>query len=176
MGGAFMITYMDDPRRDSLAAELAYCAGIIDGEGCIGIYGRSDRQTYFASIQVAMCEPQAIDLLFQTFGGRRTINSVQRKNPAYRPQHVWSVRAKDAVKALERLLPFLRIKKQQTRNALRLQQLNSWIQDETNFQRSLRHGFGPANKGQFTVRPSYREESEALYMWNRDLNRRGKAA
>ena len=67
----------------SMAAEsvLAYCAGVSDSDGTIGVkhstyqmrrfgYGNG---TYSARITVRQVEPQAVDLLHSVFGGARSI-------------------------------------------------------------------------------------------------------
>ena len=61
-------------------AELAYCAGVIDSDGTIGIkrgnsgVGKDCTQpSYGERITVKQVEPHAIDLLHRVFGGARRV-------------------------------------------------------------------------------------------------------
>lgn len=168
-----MILIMNHPESVS-KTDLAYCAGIIDGEGTVGIYRRPNRRTFRIAVRVAMCEPQAVDLLHHIFGGFKSLKAVPRRGrPWHRPIHEWACAAKIASACLRTLLPFLRVKRAQALNALRLQELNTKIRASTTVQRANRKGFGPANKGAFVIAPADMAECEALYQAQRALNHRG---
>ena len=114
--------YMDE-------TTVAYLAGLIDGEGYIGIkrsaaYRCQGRQTrgYAARIQCRMVEPAALELLDRLFGGhlyreRVSINRVRR------PLICWSVSNAQAEAAIRALAPYLRIKRNVAATVLRLRHL-----------------------------------------------------
>jgi hypothetical protein len=155
--------------------DLAYAAGIIDGEGSLVITRRTTRQTYHAQITVSMCEPQAITFLFTAFGGHVMRQRVQHPGrPEHRPADIWGCAAKEAAHVCRVLLPFLRVKRQQALNVIELQQIHAKITKNTNLQRASRHGkFGPARKGRFQVDPQLLCRCEELKKSQNELNRRG---
>lgn len=110
--------------------ELAYCAGVIDSDGTIGVKKSTyqlrvtkdcGQPTYSERICVKQVEPQAVNLLTQLFGGYRFVAkpSVRRG----RPLQGWQVTDLQASRCLELLLPHLRIKQQQAQNCLLLRVL-----------------------------------------------------
>lgn len=109
---------------------LAYCAGVIDSDGTIGIKrstyamrvrGDAHQPVFSERICVKQVEPQAIDLLHSIFGGRRGVDDPSAKRG--RSLHVWQVTDLKAVKCLKTLLPYLRIKRAQAENCLKLRDL-----------------------------------------------------
>jgi len=107
---------------------LAYLAGIIDADGCIRV--SKDRPTrdrvtpgYHARVHVRMVERAAVDLLGATFGG--SIWTHRPTAPRGRKLNVWDVSDVQAQRALEQLLPYLRIKRPQAENALALRRLRA---------------------------------------------------
>ncbi len=107
---------------------LAYLAGIVDGEGYIGIK-RSARvkgsvsPRFCERIQVRMINEEAINLLADTLGGnyyRETMS--QRKG---RPLFCWQASDAQAAVILRALLPYLRIKKGNAIAALALRESKS---------------------------------------------------
>lgn len=117
--------------RDSMS-ELAYCAGVIDSDGTIGVkrstysmrvIGDSKQPTYSERVCVRQIEPQAVRLLHSLFGGRLG----QSKPSAKRGKvlHEWQVTDAKAAACLAALLPFLRIKEGQARNCLSLREVKN---------------------------------------------------
>lgn len=107
--------------------ELAYAAGVIDSDGCIGVNrstyamrvrGDASQAVYSERITMKQVEPQAVELLHRLFGGHRGMTDPSAKRG--RPLHTWHIHSAIAGKALVALLPFLRIKKAQAENAIRL--------------------------------------------------------
>ena len=113
------------------SVELAYAAGIVDGEGYIGIkkskaYACQGRTTpgYHARIQVRMVDVAAITLLRDLFGGHlyaEKLNVLRVRRPLF----CWSLSDKSAGDALRSLLPFLRIKATVARTVLELRALQA---------------------------------------------------
>lgn len=107
--------------------ELAYCAGVVDSDGYIGVHrntyamrvrGDATQPIYQARIQVKQVTPQAIDLLHATFGGHRYDG--KPGSVRGRPLDVWQVHSAACGPILSALLPHLRIKRAQAENALEL--------------------------------------------------------
>ena len=109
---------------------LAYCAGLIDADGTIGIkrntYAvrvRKDSQqpSYSERIHIRQVTREGLDLLSESFGG-----TVGREDPhSLRGQSLyrWGQTDLKATATLRQLIPFLRIKKEQAKNCLALRKL-----------------------------------------------------
>lgn len=112
---------------EKLKCTLAYLAGIIDGEGSIGIYARKSRNSrskeYFIQVTCIMRERQAIDLLASVFGG---LHAHRVQGHAGAISFVWRVTSRKAYNCLLCLLPFLKIKRNQAQYAIQFneQELN----------------------------------------------------
>lgn len=98
--------------------DLAYAAGIIDGEGCIvGKRGTSrfrGQYTYNVSILVGMTDFEAVDWLFTTFGGY--IYTYQYSNR--RPIRRWGKDGAACQEFLKLVLPYLKVKRDQAQAAI----------------------------------------------------------
>lgn len=101
--------------------ELAYCAGVIDSDGCITIRCDKRHRTYSPRVQVNQVEPQAIQLLNRLFGGSSGKQRPHAKNGRW--LYCWEVGHAKAEIVLQALLPFLRIKRRQAQNALDLREV-----------------------------------------------------
>lgn len=97
---------MDDP-------VLAYCAGVIDSDGCITIKSRRTPtgRTFASSLFVRQVEPEAINVLRQQFGGPVRVHGPS--TPGGRDLFHWELERRSAVAAVRRLIPYLRIKRRQ---------------------------------------------------------------
>lgn len=109
---------------------IAYCAGVVDSDGTIGIkrrtyamrvVGDSTQPTYCARICVRQVTREAVDLLAEQFGGK--ISVTKPSVPRGRPLFSWEVRDQIAERALRAMLPALRIKRKQAENCLELRKL-----------------------------------------------------
>ena len=98
--------YVHDNQRE---ANLAYLAGLVDGEGCISIKHNIRNNNYFPWVAVGMTQKEGIDLLVEMFGGtiREDLTS-NRKSTMYRWERN---KREDVVNVLQQLLPYLRVKK-----------------------------------------------------------------
>jgi hypothetical protein len=97
-------------------AELAYLAGIIDGEGCIGLRLPGPSVTPSVRIEVTNTDRRLISWLSDRFGGYSS-GPVRPTNSklAYR----WTLAKRDDVRSLlEAMLPYLVIKDRQASLAL----------------------------------------------------------
>ena len=86
--------------------DLAYAAGIVDGEGCIGIYGKVN--THMLIVKVGMCEPQAVDFLIEKFEALSNPYN-NRFGPVYRAAFT----GPKAYAFLCLIRPYLRVKRTQ---------------------------------------------------------------
>ena len=98
--------------------ELAYTAGLFDGEGSVSIH-----QTLYSvalHIQIANANFEALSWIKDSFGGSISIYKDRRNgHSSYR----WRTASKKASFFLEQVLPFLRIKVPQANLALKFQSL-----------------------------------------------------
>jgi len=105
--------------------EYAYCAGVMDSDGCFSIkketrymrLGRMRHPQYLADLRITQIEPEAIYLFKDLFGGSVRCKNRKRRMPIY----IWTVQAKKAAEASRLMLPYLRIKRQQAQILLDLQ-------------------------------------------------------
>lgn len=107
--------------------DVVYAAGIIDGEGSIGIselrpnYEPGNRRkrrkspSFRCWVQVTMTDPVVPVWLAETFGG--TANTREHLNPPanarWKPYTVWVLQHQRASEFCALVLPFLRVKKEQ---------------------------------------------------------------
>lgn len=101
---------------------LAYCAGVVDSDGTIGIQKKQNRPLqqclFVPHVRVKQVEPQAVAVFRDAFGG-----SVFVEKPysgGRRAMFVWFVAHGLAENTLRAILPYLRIKREQAENALSL--------------------------------------------------------
>lgn len=101
----------------------SYMAGLIDGEGYIGVSvampgGTRITPSFRIRVKIAMCERGAIEFARDNFGG--AILRYGRKNPKHRPLYEWHVTGRAAALLLHEVLPYLKIKSEQARLAIEL--------------------------------------------------------
>jgi len=116
---------MADPIRQATSEELAYCAGIIDGEGCISMFEQNNETSqkqwrkagdvrYRYKVKVKMVDHEACALLMEVFGGSLYWNPLQKLQERQRFATItWTVSERRAAKCIRQLLPYLRIKQKQ---------------------------------------------------------------
>lgn len=98
-------------------SDHAYLAGIIDGEGSIGLY-TSDRARRVGEpvVTVDSTDREVLDWLKMTFGGSIVVKRKQR--PHHRQAWTWRVKNRKAVALLALALPYLRIDRKRVRALL----------------------------------------------------------
>lgn len=109
--------------------DLAYAAGLIDGEGTIGITelkpggkaasGRQIRISPSHRIYVAitMTDQVAIAWMQLTFGGH--FQNLKARQPQHKPTFRWSLGSEAAAEFCEVISPYLKVKRQQAEIAAR---------------------------------------------------------
>jgi hypothetical protein len=87
---------------------MAYLAGILDGEGHLGMYSRGQgRKKLRPVMEVKMTDKQVIELLAATFGGSVYKTALV---PGRKQQWRWRIKDNRALGAHKAMLPYLRIK------------------------------------------------------------------
>lgn len=113
--------------------QLAYAAGIIDGEGSVSLTWNASRLTKDGSrpstapmlyLQMANTHRGVIDWFVRTFGVGTVIVAYKPKRPNHRIAYGWRVRNRGACAVLEMLLPYLIIKRPQAELGIRAQKLS----------------------------------------------------
>lgn len=144
---------------------LAYLAGLVDGEGYIGVKRTARRDAtspiYHERIQVRMVHEGAIRLLAETLGG----NYYREKAHANNGRPLFCYQASDAKAAaiLELLLPYLVVKRAAAENVLRLRA------SKNDPRARLRGGM----RQRRLMDPAVLAEREAIYLRAKELNRVG---
>lgn len=120
---------------DATPELLAYCAGVMDSDGHIGVHvnsykvrsgkwADSKQPTYQPRVTVKQCDTGAIDVFHALFGGHRYLDTKNRKGSA-RPIDTWNVHSKSVRRVVEPIRPYLRIKQRQADLVLELCDLNA---------------------------------------------------
>jgi hypothetical protein len=95
--------------------DLAYAAGLIDGEGCIGIYPNSHNGNYQLRLSVEMTDKIGLSVLWRLFGGKWYYKKAVAPRKA---RYVWMTFNREAASACKALRPYLRVKAKQVDNVL----------------------------------------------------------
>ena len=145
---------------------ISYCAGIIDGEGSIGTevartgFGRKN-PSYRVRVRVIMCDREAIDVFINIFGG--SIKERYPKNITHRKTYDWCARNIEALKVLQILLPYLKIKNKQALVGI---ELAKDVSQSLRFKHKGHKGFNQTT-------PETLKYRNSLYLKLKKLNARG---
>jgi hypothetical protein len=142
--------------------EIAYLAGIIDGEGCIMLQRQDGSFSICPILSIANTNLDLIDWLKTRLGG--SIGCNPRANSGCKDVYQWHVMANNAVELLKQVRPFLRIKGKQADAVIAL-----WEENAAALALTGRKAFGHGN----SIPVWLRHFRSALYYYVRDLNRRG---
>lgn len=100
-------------------AELAYAAGILDGEGSISASPSSHcPKSIRIFVSVAMCDSRPIEFLARVFGG--AAKELKRRTNAGKPIFRWALYCSKAADFLELVLPYLTVHQERAQTAIRL--------------------------------------------------------
>lgn len=99
-----------------MSTTAAYAAGLVDGEGYIGIHSRQRAgglRYYSGRITVGMTEPAlpALEEIRAEWGGSLTKN--REETERWAAAWAWSLQGREAVGVCRLLMPYLRVKRQQ---------------------------------------------------------------
>jgi len=103
----------------------AYLAGLLDGEGYIGIKKTNNRADcvnpqYHERIQIRMVDEPAIKLFKETFGGNYYREKASRSKLSKKPLYCYQASDKLASEIIKKLIPYLLIKNRQAKLILEL--------------------------------------------------------
>jgi hypothetical protein len=88
-----------------------YAAGLVDGEGCVGINRHHNKNTcgtyYTAFVRIEMTYPQILKWMQHTFGGSFL---PLKKRGNCKQTYVWGLYADNALKFLEKIYPYTKLK------------------------------------------------------------------
>ncbi len=112
-----MPTLLDNSRTTYTPLDLAYLAGLVDGEGSIGVYKNGPNRDR-GSLTICMTTPDVLRWVESTFGGHLTGPYVDTR-PNHSPTWTWRISAQ---RPLERMLvalsPHLRVKHEAAKDVL----------------------------------------------------------
>lgn len=162
--------------------DIAYMAGLVDGEGYIGIkkakaYKCQGRQTpgYHARIQIRMVDEEAIKFVAINLGG--WYYKEKSSCSGGRPLYCFQASDKSAENILKILMPYLRIKKASAKTVIKLRKLQS---NGNKYRTKITgHRNFPNAKGTKRVIPNksfsdkYVQMCESLYLKCKELNKVG---
>jgi len=100
------------------AIPVEYVAGFLDGEGSIVL--RKDKKGWFLlQIQISNTHEGVLHQIASTFGGAVSPkNSLQLKMNNFRPQFTWSTSGQPSLPFLQKMLPFVIIKREHVELAI----------------------------------------------------------
>ena len=96
-----------------------YMAGTIDSDGCIGGGKNTNCHTYRPYLVVIQKDMKLIEWLYSNFGG--SVNLVSRNHSTRKKWYIrWMVTNQKCVDILKKCLPYLIVKKEQAKLAIRM--------------------------------------------------------
>lgn len=109
--------------------DLAYTAGIIDGEGCISVTRNTKgikkalraKASYCIYVAVSMTDFEVPAWLHFTFGG--SFAEYKASNTKHKKVYRWGLHSNNAQRFLKLILPYLKTKKRQAELVIELQKL-----------------------------------------------------
>lgn len=89
---------------------LAYCAGILDGEGYVGIVNRPNRKPY-VSIQISMTNYECLKFVYDTIPNGKMYMPTWAKRHGYKQTYQLQYNSSNTRDFLRLVLPWLIVKK-----------------------------------------------------------------
>lgn len=165
----------------------AYLAGLIDGEGYVGVIKRMPRSTNRATtpkytarlaIQMTRQEPLRFLMEFGVISDRRFFKRTKKKFPNRKDTFVVDLENDDAIRLAVQVLDFIILKKEQLMLIIKLRGL----QQDSRLERTEVSGAGKWKAGNarghsFNLRQrskQYLDQCEAIYLKCKELNKRGR--
>ncbi len=94
--------------------DLAWAAGLIDGEGYVGVKKvLNHRQNYISQcwVSVAMTHFAAVERLHEMFGVGSVFETLRPKNPLHKPQKRWTAVSRHAYYVAKQIAPYAVVKR-----------------------------------------------------------------
>lgn len=141
--------------------DLAYAAGIFDGEGCVSVHViRPNRGlgNYTVRAYVSMACPYAVERLFKMFGGTFRVRHMELRNPNHRKQFIWIKQSYGASLFLKAIQPYVVVKRDEVELALELQDnITLW------------KGRLSLSRGRYGGRQRLHPEALAIMAWRKSI-------
>ena len=156
-----------DDRMARHFLEPQYVAGIVDGEGWVGIIKQLSAKSsepsprYTAVVKVSSTDPELLVRLHAAWGG--WLGRHSKTKPHHRQAYRWAVQGARAIAMLEAVRPWLVIKARQADTCFALAHIDNWRGD----------GKGKSGPGH-RVPESVLAERDRLYLAIRALNYRAR--
>ncbi len=93
--------------------QLAYVAGIVDGEGCISVTTSGTGNSYSIRVQVGMCHKETMQVIVDAFGTKLAAYKNGPDPLKHSIYYFTCAYGKNAVPILKKLLPYLITKRDQ---------------------------------------------------------------
>ncbi len=103
--------------------DLAYIAGIIDGEGSITM-GYCNK-SLVAKVTVVNTKEWLLQWLRMAFGGSVHLKT-EKRGKDWKPCYMWSIGARGALEFLQSIYPYLRLKKPQAEVAIKFLKMRAY--------------------------------------------------
>ena len=155
-------------RKEYTVAQIAYMAGIIDGEGSIYIGNFSSNpktgtKYYQTNIEITNTDKNLMDWISSTFGGRlNTYTAKQTPKNSRRTVYRWIATGERVTHLVEVLFPYLIAKKRQAEIMIKMRETYKPIQG---VQRGIQ-GIQILDEKLLTIRQSYFDEMRSLHCRN----------
>lgn len=101
-----------------LKEDMAYIAGLFDGEGSVGASRSRAAMNLRVYIQIAMCDRVPVDFVASVLGGK--VSELKRRTGSGKAVYQWALHCNKAADALEKIIPYLRLKKERAESAVKL--------------------------------------------------------
>lgn len=157
-------------RRDYTIAEIAYLAGIIDGEGSIYIGNfscnpKTGAKYYQTNMEVTNSARPLIDFLLMTFGGHvNQYTEKQTSKNGRKPYWRWIATGERLTHLCELILPYLTAKKRQCEIMIKMR--STYIGNGKGLSIKGKSGVQPHDKELLNLRQSLMDEMQSLHIRN----------
>lgn len=157
-------------RKEYTIAEIAYLAGIIDGEGSIYIGNfscnpKTGAKYYQTNIEVTNGSKELIDFLIKVFGG--LVNQYTEKQTPKNSRKAywrWIATGERVTHLAELILPFLTAKKRQCEIMIKMR--STYIGNGKGLSHKGKSGVQPHPKELLDLRQSLMDEMQSLHCRN----------
>lgn len=106
----------------------SYIAGFVDGEGYISIYPVTRKTTYFIScIKITNTNKEIIEWLHDSYGGYFYTRNFGKNK--WKTAYTWTLTDKKVVPVLQKITPYLKIKRKQAEIVLKREKLKERCQN-----------------------------------------------
>ncbi|MCK4329798.1 hypothetical protein KAX02_08135 [candidate division WOR-3 bacterium] len=102
------------------AVKLAYLAGIIDGEGTLGVYKGKKGHLYKITFRVTNTDFRMIQWLIDNFGGNIDSIVKYKEGDNRKDKYAWKLEGKKGIKLMKRVKSFLVLKAEQANIAINM--------------------------------------------------------